>query len=364
MKGLYGSAVFALVALVAAGVLGWVETSSAALALQMAFEAAVLGVMETSLSLDNAVVNSSLLKRMDPVWGRRFTTWGMLVAVVGMRLFFPVVIVAVAGRVGLLEAARIAVTQHDRYEAIVTGAHVGIAGFGGTFLLLIGTHFFVDGDREHLWIPHIERPLSAISRVPLMAYILTVCTVVALSFALQGHDRTTFLIAAAAGLACFLAVEKIGDLVGDEDALAGRVATGGLVAFVQLELLDASFSFDGVIGAFAITNDILLIAIGLGIGAMFVRSMTLALVRGGALDEYRFLEPGAFYAIAALSIIMLAGPVFETPQFVTGLLGAAFIGAALYSSIRHRRLHPEEYAADGDAAMITPLGDVIPTPGG
>ena len=81
-------------------------------------------------------------------------------------------------------------------------------------------------------------------------------------------------------------------------------ARGGLGAFLYLEVLDASFSFDGVIGAFALTNNILLIAIGLGVGAMYVRSMTIMLVERGTLAQFRYLEHGAFYSIFALSIVM------------------------------------------------------------
>ena len=129
---------------------------------------------------------------------------------------------------------------------------------------------------------------------------------------------------------------------------------------MYLEFLDASFSFDGVIGAFAITNDIVLIALGLGIGAMFVRSMTVALVHGGTLNEYRYLEPGAFYAIIALAAIMLVSVAgVHTPEVVTGLIGAAFIGAAFWASVRHKRMHPEEYVEGGEVEMILPTGDVI-----
>ena len=91
-------------------------------------------------------------------------------------------------------------------------------------------------------------------------------------------------------------------------------------------MLDASFSFDGVIGAFALSNNLFVIAIGLGIGAMFVRSLTIMLVEQGTLTEYRYLEHGAFYAIIALGVIMFLKTVMPFPEAVTGLVGAAFIG--------------------------------------
>lgn len=361
MKAFYGSIVFTIVALLLAGLLGYGETGLLGPALQMVFLAAVLGVMETSLSLDNAVVNASILKDMDAVWQRRFLTWGILIAVFGMRVVFPVAIVSVSAWVSPWEATRIALVDHALYETIVTGAHVGISGFGGAFLMLVGLSFFFSDEREHHWIGFVERPLAAIARIPFSPYLATVAIVVAVSFLVHAAEQRTFLIAGFSGIASYLAVQKFGDLMGGEEDATGRVVRTGAGAFVYLEFLDASFSFDGVIGAFAITNNILLIALGLGIGAMFVRSMTVALVKGGHLSEFRFLEPGAFYAIIALATIMLLSIRIETPEVVTGLIGAAIIGLALWASIRHRRRFPDEYSEEGEAQAILPTGEPLNT---
>jgi hypothetical protein len=117
-------------------------------------------------------------------------------------------------------------------------------------------------------------------------------------------------------------------------AVTGKAA---FFLFLYLEVLDASFSFDGVIGAFAITNDIVVIALGLGVGAFYVRSFTIYLVNKGTLSEYVFLEHGAHYAIGALAILLFASMKFEIPELVTGLVGISFIGAALLSSIKLNR---------------------------
>lgn len=356
----YGSICFTAVALTVAAAAGFGATGLFTGAAQAVFIAAVLGVMETSLSLDNAIVNAAVLKEMEPKWQRRFLTWGVLVAVFGMRIVFPLAIVSVSAAVSPIEAVRIALFDHARYETIVVGAHVGISGFGGAFLMLVGLHFFFDEDREHLWFRAVEAPLSALGRVPFGPYVLTVVAAVAVSFALGTAERATLLIAALSGIAAYFAVQKLGDALGDKDDLTGKVVRTGLGAFVYIEFLDASFSFDGVIGAFAVTNDVVMIALGLGIGAMFVRSMTVALVRGGRLSDYRFLEPGAFYAIVALAAIMLLSPVIAVPEMVTGLIGALSIGVAFWASVRHRAKFPDEYAEDGDAQVILPTGDVLP----
>ncbi|MGH6614003.1 DUF475 domain-containing protein [Sphingomonas sp.] len=360
MKTFYGSIAFTVIALILAGVLG-LSQGQIGLALQFVFLALVLGVMETSLSLDNAVVNASILKDMPPIWQQRFLTWGILIAVFGMRIIFPILIVSVSAWVSPWEATRIALVDQLRYEQIVTGAHIGISGFGGAFLMLVGLTFFFDDNREHHWLGFIEKPLAAFAKIPFSAYIATTAIVVGLSFMVHGEEQKTFLIAGLCGVVAFFGVQKIGDLVGgDEDATTGKVVRSGAGAFIYLEFLDASFSFDGVIGAFAITNNIILIALGLGIGAMFVRSMTIALVRGGHLAEFRFLEPGAFYAIIALATIMLLSIRIETPEVITGLIGACIIGVSLYASIRHKKLFPHEYAEDGEADVILPTGDVTP----
>ena len=99
----------------------------------------------------------------------------------------------------------------------------------------------------------------------------------------------------------------------------------------------SAFSFDGVIGAFAITTDVVIIMLGLAIGAMFVRSMTVYLVKKGTLDQFIYLEHGAHYAIGILAAIMLASMKYHVPEIFTGLIGVAFIAASVWSSVRYRR---------------------------
>ena len=135
----------------------------------------------------------------------------------------------------------------------------------------------------------------------------------------------------------FLGVELLGRILDAPKEAQSTALRGGLGAFLYLEVLDASFSFDGVIGAFALTTNLFLIAIGLGVGAMYVRSMTIMLVDRGTLAEFRYLEHGAFYSILALSLVMFAQTQFHIPELFTGLIGAVLIGTALLSSLRYNR---------------------------
>ena len=331
-----GSAAFTLVCLGLAGWLGF-STGGFAGALAAVWICTMLAVLEISLSFDNAVVNAVVLKDMDPVWRQRFLTWGMLIAVFGMRILFPLLIVAVAAKIGPLEALRLAIQEPVNYQHIIEGAHAGIMGFGGAFLLLVGLKFFFDADKEHDWIQVIEEPLKKFGDIESFKIVLTVA-VLFLVAELDGDpaEGRSFLIAGILGIVTFFAVELLGKVL-EQPRAADGVQRSGLGAFLYLQVLDSSFSFDGVIGAFALSNNLFVIALGLAIGAMFVRTLTILLVDRETLAEYRYLEHGAFWAIIVLALIMLTSVLYEVPEAVTGLIGALLIAASLLSSVKHNR---------------------------
>jgi hypothetical protein len=326
----------------------------------------ILSVLEISLSFDNAVVNAGILKRMNAFWQRIFLTVGILIAVLGMRLLFPVVIVAISAKVGPVEAVRLALDEPNRYESLVTDAHPAIAAFGGLFLLMIFLDFIFE-DRDIKWLGWIERPLAKLGKVDMLSVCiaLIVLLVTALTFAAHAHVSTghadksaTVLLSGVAGLITYLVVGGLSGFFegrleeGEEHeheeeeeartegkpvqvvALAGKAA---FFLFLYLEVLDASFSFDGVIGAFAITNHIFWMALGLGIGALYVRSLTVYLVRQGTLDDYVYLEHGAHYAIGALAAILLITIQHQISEIITGLVGVVLIAASFLSSVRRNK---------------------------
>ena len=350
-----GSLVVAVVGLVA----GFLYGGGTGLALT-----AILAVLEVSLSFDNAVVNATVLVRMSPFWQRIFLTVGVAIAVFGMRLLFPLLIVGVTAKLSPAEAIRKALDKgsiHDpgTYAYLLKQAHPAIAAFGGMFLLMIFLDFVFE-EREITWLSWIERPLARVGKLDQLSVVIAL-VVLAISAYTVGesadtadpHRKATVLIAGVLGLATYLLVNALGsffeedeDETDDEELeqkLEKRktmhvVGKAAFFLFLYLEVLDASFSFDGVVGAFAITSDPIIIAIGLGIGAMFIRSLTVFLVRKGTLSEYVYLEHGALWAIGALAVILLITIEYEVPELVTGLIGVAFIGLALISSIvRNRR---------------------------
>ena len=131
-------------------------------------------------------------------------------------------------------------------------------------------------------------------------------------------------------------LEKHEEMRAAKCAVQGAGCTG-LISFIYLELIDASFSLDGVLGAFALSKDIIIISIGLAIGAMFVRSLTIMLVEKKTLKQFLYLEHGAHWAIGALACLMLVSTVKEIPEVVTGGIGLGFIVLAFISSIMHNK---------------------------
>jgi hypothetical protein len=345
---------------------------------------AILSVLEISLSFDNAVVNATILVRMNAFWQRMFLTVGILIAVFGMRLVFPLVIVGVTAKLGPAEAVRLAleggsIDEPGTYAYLLHAAHPSIAAFGGMFLFMLFLDFMFS-ERDIRWLTWIERPLAKIGKLDQLSVVVAL---VALTTAAEvfAEDPGTVMVSGALGIITYLLVNGLGELfeaeshasLPDADDLTGVhgdaehvdeslsdaappakhpsvVGAAGRAAFflfLYLEALDASFSFDGVIGAFAITQDIFIIATGLGVGAMYIRSITVYLVRKGTLSDYVYLEHGAHWAIGALALILLISITQEVPEVVTGLVGVGFIAAAFISSlVRNRGL--AEDAPEGE----------------
>lgn len=335
-----GSFLFTVVALALGAWLGWSMTGTVIGMLGIVWICCVLAVLEVSLSFDNAAVNATVLKDMDPVWQRRFLTWGIAIAVFGMRIVFPLVIVAIAAHLDPVSAVRLAIDKPDEYARILGDAHIGLMGFGGAFLGMVGLKYFFDSEKEVSWIDAIEEPLKKVASIEAVEIAILLLAMYATSRMLAPSDAYTFLISGIFGLVTFIGVEIIGHVLEAPDEVTGVVAKAGLASFLYLEVLDASFSFDGVIGAFALSTNLFIIAIGLGIGAMFVRSMTIYLVKKGTLNEYRFLEHGAFYAILALAAIMFISTFHHIPEVITGIIGAVLIGLSFWSSLRWNRANP------------------------
>ena len=305
--------------------------------------AAILAVMEVSLSFDNAVVNASVLKGWDEFWIKLFLGVGIIIAVFGMRLVFPLVIVAVAADLGAMEVWDLALTDPKAFSTHLTNHHAEVAAFGGMFLLLVFLNFMLDDEKETHWLGNFEAKIGALGKVSSIAVMIAIAALLFSMTYVDEAQKMVVLIAGMWGILVYVGVDMLSSMLEKSESEAGAVGDavkkGGIGGFLYLEVLDASFSFDGVIGAFAITSDVVIIMLGLAIGAMFVRSMTVFLVRKGTLDEYVYLEHGAHYAIGILAVIMLASMKWHVPELITGGVGVAFILASLWSSLQYKKKH-------------------------
>lgn len=304
--------------------------------------AVTLAIVEMAVSFDNAVVNATHLHRMNAFWRKMFLTIGILVAVFGMRFFLPLLIVAVVGDVTVGQSLTMAINDGDKFAALIKESADSVHGFGGAFLMMVALAFFVDHEKDNHWIPAIEKPMAWLGK---MSADLGVDVVkfaeafITLSFAAAVYGITKsvdFFIAAFVGVGVFYALELVKHFIEkfDEKLQTSKVKwiAGGLGTFIYLEILDASFSFDGVIAAFAISNNLFVIAAGLGVGAIFVRSMTIMLEETGTLKTFRFMENGAFIAILILAASMFVNLFYHLPEWFVAVTSVLSIGGATYHS--------------------------------
>lgn len=316
----------AALAIAAGGIYGGVRSAAAV---------ALLAVFETSLSFDNAIVNAQVMRGLGPFWKRMFLLAGVPIAAFGMRFFFPIGIVAITSNLSLASVVSMAFNAPGQYQQHLNDASIAINTLGGTFLTLVFLEFFFQpSDGQLPWLRPVERALSKVTRVEATA-IATVLLVVLLdSRMVPATHRAEMLVSAAVAIVIHVLSS------GTETLLArfSRAAKhAGLATFIYLEILDASFSFDGVIGAFAVSNEVVVICLGLSVGALFVRTLTLYFDRAGTLVTYVYLGNGAHWAVGILAAILFARNTLDVPEPFTAIVGVAVIAAAFVSSVRHHR---------------------------
>jgi len=301
------------------------------------FVCVLMIILEVSFSFDNAVVNATVMRNMKKKWQQRFLTWGMLVTVFGMYYLFPLLIVSLATGLGLLDVMHLAIHAPEAYSQHVMASHAQIDAFGGMFLLMVFLTFILDEGKELHWLGSVEKHLARLGQLEAIEIIVALILLLVLQSFLPEADRLHAMIAGIAGVTLYVVMGSIIALFNLKEMRKSAFAKSGLMGFIYLNLLDASFSLDAVVGSFVISNDIVIIVLGLSAGAMFVRSLTVHLVRKDTLAQYVFLEHGAHYAIGALAAIMLISIVTPVSQVITGLLGLVFILASFWSSVRYNR---------------------------
>ena len=320
----------------------------------------LLAVFEVSMSFDNAVVNAGVLRRMSEFWQRVFLTAGIAVAVFGMRFVLPLICVSVTTGIPPQQAIGLSLSDPAVYTRIIDAATPALFPFGAAYLLMIFLTFIFEV-HELSWLRPIEKALARMGRIDDLAVVVTLLAIALMASWEPGH-RMTVLISGLAGLLTYLIVNGFAQLLLGPSGQGGPAARGrsAFFLFLYLEILDASFSLDGVIGAFAISSSLLVIAAGLGVGAVFVRTLTIQLVRRGVMSEYVYLEHGAHWAIGALAVNMLIKLRYPVDGGVTGLIGVAFIGASFLSSAWAQRYVPAHARRRGRGLRKPPLPVDLP----
>jgi uncharacterized protein len=298
--------------------------------------AIILVAIEIAFSFDNAIINAKVLAKLSVFWQRMFLTIGAFIAIFGMRVVFPIAIVALTADLSWRTVVDLALHHPEQYAEHLGAAHTTIAAFGGAFLMLLAFDFFVDQDSQVMWFTRLERNLRKLAShwaPPVIAAVAVLIT----AYLPFNHHRHDTLVAGFMGILVYSLLHGLTEMLGRvQKRRTGNLTTYtgalALMSFLYLEVLDASFSFDGVIGAFTITNKIVLIAVGLGIGALWVRSITIFMVRRGTLGNYKYVEHGAHYTIFVLGCLLLVSIMYDVPDVIAGLAGLGIIASSIIAS--------------------------------
>lgn len=274
------------------------------------------------MSFDNAIVNAKILKRMPVLWQQRFLTWGILIAVFGVRLLLPVLMIYFTSELGIIQVIELAIYEPKLYEELLSGGAHKLEIFGGSFLLLVALNFFANSTKNWLWLECIFSLLPRVWQRNLLSGLCFLLVILSL-----GLYRELALWSATT---IFMLLKLL-------DVVLPKLLQGskGLSGFLYLEFLDASFSLDGVLAGFAFSNNIIIIALGLAIGAFYVRSFTIYLMDTNIHNRYEYLEHGAFYSILLLSSSMLLKSYISIPSYVLGLVTLVIILSAILSSRKY-----------------------------
>jgi uncharacterized protein len=295
--------------------------------------AIILGlvVFEVVNSVDNAVVNASVLKTMSILWRKRFLLIGIITSVFLVRFILPLVIVWISVPTITLPEMFLAFTGQSNVatHAIEMEKPV-ILAFGGVFLLFLYLHWLFLEKKDPLFLERFLKEKWGV-------WFFGVASILLVLVLYLAKANPTMMLAAAIGSATFFIVYGLKETAEKNEAqLLGGVggsSLSDLSKFVYLEVLDTTFSFDGVVGAFAFTINLLLILIGLGIGALVVRELTIKGI--DTISKYKYLKNGALTSIGFLGIFMLVESFgVELPSYIPTIVTFIVIGVAYYASYR------------------------------
>lgn len=294
-----------------------------------------LALLELSLSFDNAIINAKILTTMSKKWQRRFLTWGILISVFGVRIILPVFIVAVSASLGVFEVVRLSLSNPEGYASILAESHYVISPFAGAFLMMVSLYYFTEEGKSVFWLKPIERPLSMLGfmhGLPTVVVLVLLVSVIGFMGEIgKGKYVVNVLVAGIIGVIIFEMVHALSVFL---DKMSKSVLlSGGLAGFIYLNVLDSTFSLDGVVGALAISNNIVIISLGLAIGAIFVRSLTIFTADYNIVAKFKYIEHGAYWSILLLGIMMFVSVLISIDGLIIAAVSIGIIAVAFVHSL-------------------------------
>ena len=326
------SFIFTIASLIFWFLIWYIDTGTVYMWLSAVFVVFFLWILESSLSFDNMIVNISVLKDMSSLWQKRFITWWIIVAVFGMRLLFPILLVSIFANIDPIQAFKLAIDNPTQYWNILINSHIVIAWFGGAFLMMVWLSFFIDKHKTINWFWWLERVLSKLGDIKWITQTCVLIILILISYFINLADVYKFFVSWLCWVVLYTFIHWIKTCFDGKNCNLSTVAKTWFASFLYLEVLDASFSLDWVIWAFALSSNIFIIAAWLGIGAFFVRSSTIYMLEKWTLSSYRYIQHGAFYAVIALAVMMFVWTIIHLPEVLVWTIWLLFIVLSLYSS--------------------------------
>lgn len=293
----------------------------------------ILGLISFEIvsSVDNAIVNAHVLGTMSERSKRWFLLWGIIIAVVAIRGLLPLMIIVVTNPdIGFLSLLRaIEGSDGTARHAMEQNAYILLLG-GGMFLFLLYLNWLFQEPKDPYFVPDkLIKPHHGIWFYGIAALLL-----VGVMYA--SSARPIGMISVAAGNAIFFILHGFRNLAEQEEKKLAHSRRNDASKLMFLMILDASFSIDGVLGAFAFTTNVLLIFIGNGIGAVVVRQLTMKGIN--KVGTYKWLKNGAMTSIGMLGACMiLEGFDVHIPQWLPPCLTFTLVGITFFSSHRDLR---------------------------
>ena len=293
----------------------------------------ILIFVETGLSFDNAIVNATVLNKLSKKRQKLFIWAGLPIGIFITRLAFPILLVSLTTPLSFVEVFKLAINHPGVYQHTLQANLPTILTFGGSFLIMVFLKFFLIQNHEVHWICGLEKSkiVSILRNYPSYYSIPIVIWVIMFHYTTTHSEAIIISISFLMGIIVHETLNVINLILNNR---FNSFTRNQILSLVYLEVLDASFSLDSVIGAFAISMNIFIIMIGLGIGAVLTRSLTIFFIENKTLSKFRYLEHGAHYAIGSLAVAMIIGVYKPIPEWITGIIEVGLIVTALINSIQ------------------------------